>query len=302
MSVTRRIISISCFLFFGVFIACEPKREAERVTVEVQIEAYLSDVELGRELFRADSLIPNNSYQVPFLNAVFRDSVISHSRTFDYSVPRTILYSPVDARGILSIQVLVRDEFVVRSIGIRTGLPDTVITATRTLLRDGWFLKAGANSEPGYGWILWGFNGTVSTSSADPRMPVDIRCETEDGSIFSGDQDMLDEHQEDTGSVVIGEYILIEDVRNILQGDRIYFQGAPSNLSNATRYVTGLTGRDELGIEKSIMTRVTNSVYRDTIKTQNPNNKLWNLVYVEAFRDDQFFFIRSWVIPYRVPQ
>ena len=302
MSVIPRIISISCFLFFGVFIGCESKREAERVTVEVQIEAYLSDVELGRELFRADSLFPDNSYQVPFLSAVFRDSVISHSRSFDYSVPRTILYSPVDARGILSVQVLVRDEFVVRSRGIRTGLPDTLITTTRTLLRDGWFLKAGANSDPGYGWILWGFNGTVPTNSVDSRMPVDIRCETEDGSIFSGDQDMLEEHQEDTGSVVIGEYILIEDVRNILQGDRVYFQGAPSNSSNPTRYVTGLTARDELGFEKSIMTRVTNSDYRDTVKTLNPNNKLWNIVYVEAFRDDQFLFIRSWVIPYRVPQ
>jgi hypothetical protein len=298
-----KVFIVGCsFSFVAALIGCEPKRNAEQLSVEVQIEEYLSEVELGRELFRADSLIPGNSYQVPFLSAVFRDTVISHTRSFDYSVPRTILYFPVDARGILSVQVLVRDEFVVRSIGLRTGLPDTVITTMRTLLRDGWFLKAGSSSDVGYGWILWGFNGTVSTSSVSSPMPVDIQCETEDSSIFSGDSDMLEEHFEDTGRFSFGEYILIEDIRNIPQGERLYFRGTPANASSATRYVTGLSARDEFGIEKSIMTRITNADYRDTIKTQNPNNKLWNLVYVEAFRDDQFFFIKSWVIPYRVPQ
>lgn len=302
ISFAKVFIAVSSFLIVVALTGCEPKRTAEKISIEVQIEDYLSNVELGRELFRVDSLIPGNSYQVPFLSAVFRDSVISHTRSIDYTVPRTILYTPVDARGILSVQVLVRDEFVVQSIGIRTGMPDTVITTARDLLRDGWFLRAGNSSDPGYGWLLWGFNGAVSTSSVNSPMPVDIQCETEDSSIFSGDSDMLEEHFEDTGRFSFGEYILIEDIRNIPQGERLYFRGTPASASSATRYVTGLSARDELGIEKSIMTRITDAQYRDTIKTQNPNTNLWNVVYVEAFRDDRFFFIKSWVIPYRVPQ
>ncbi len=302
VSIAKIFIAVSLFMIVVALTGCEPKRTAEKISIEVQIEEYLSDVELGRELFRVDSLIPGNSYQVPFLSAVFRDSVISHSRSIDYTVPRTILYTPVDARGILSVQILVRDEFVVQSIGIRSGLPDTVITTTRVLLRDGWFLKAGNSSDPGYGWLLWGFNGTVPTTASDARMPVDIRCEVEGSIVFSGDNDMLEEHVEDTGNLVIGDYILVEDIRNVPQGDRILFEGAPANFSSSTRYVTGLSARDELGIEKSIMTRITDAQYRDTIKTQNPNTRLWNIVYVEAFRDDRFLFIKSWVIPYRVPQ
>lgn len=282
----------SCLSLLIATVGCEPK-DVPVVIDEDELIRYMNETEDGRELFRTDSLISSASYQTPFDNAVWRDSVIAHKRVMNANASKQ--EADYGSLGMLKEGVvLVNDQFTVQTT--RT-FPDSVVvdTTVRTVTRDAFFLKLGDDSRPFVGWVMWGYNGIGGET-----LPVNVWMMPDSSQQFFGDRNpnTLNGKLLRLG----GPFIPLTDIRAITDGETIVCSTATANSQIPVRTFQILSFADRSGFTTSGMNKIDRKRYVDTIETPLGNPRLWNIIYFRSYDDQTRRILASWTVPYRVPQ
>ena len=286
-----------------------------------EIRRYLATTEAGRELFRVNGLINNDSYVLDFdPDAIYQDVLDSTRRSLDFDMIDSKHYdtlkqdfgSPIGwARDA---EVTVQDRLYVTTTRIE-GSATTTIQRERTVTRYAYFLKLGSDARDYAGWLLHGYNGNT------PFAPAGLLIEKADHTTFPGDGRALEYFT----SLIINTayqpwdtvgtrntqygYVKLEDIENINEGETLVAisDGVPSRSAYQT-----LSAESGAGFYSIPMSRPDASTYVDTVLTPDPNNRLWNILFFEEFRWPQAdpggepdltqLSVRSWAVPYRVAQ
>jgi hypothetical protein len=285
---------------------CEEK-EVTPIKDEDQLVGIIEDSEDGRELFRADDLVPSEPYRFPGDTTTWVDSVHNSVRTYgismiDESTPVSE-WADWGQLGILREAVVsVTDELEVARYAVNSPgvLPDT---ANWTLRRFGFFLKLGDDSEDFLGWRLWGYNSSGSGSFPLP-LSVDVDYTAADGTplgFFRGDESAYTLRPKRIGTDF--RFLPMADLVSVGGGAQFRIQTSV-RISDpmAPRYFPLLSAEDVDGMSFDVMNQVSREEYRDTVYSPNPNGRLWNIICIHAVNDQTRSHARSWCFPYRVPQ
>ena len=276
---------------FGVLCGCE-EREIPVITDEGQIIQYLTLTEEGRGLFRTDNLIPGNPYLLPYDNSVYRDIVDSVWRDVDVYIDTSRTYD-FGALGHHYIAVAtVTDRFFVTTVGVLSG-DTTRIFGERLVKRYGYFVKLGDDRWPYLGWKLRGFNSLGSSVA-----PVILSVKTADGAQTLAST--LAQYTYDAPGSFLS-FIHIYDINDLNTSDTLIFNVSPRT-GHTVAYYHLTTGATDAGFVTQAMDRIDNMHWVDTIVTPSPNPRLWNIVFVQSFKEPPSFqYMRGWCIPYRTP-
>lgn len=245
-----------------------------------EIQRYLDSTEIGRDLFRWDSLIVPMDYTLPFGSATWRDTVLSHERLtmIDVAKEPTDFGTPIGLKRTADISVT--DIFGVRTRRIYTT--DTnYIDADRIVVRQAKFLKLGSDLEPYVGWVLWSYRGATDP----PRVSTLMKLPNQ--TAFAVDQDRL---------------VKLTDIKTFTDGATLILN-TTSIIQDTLRQPTlVLTAATDGGFVQRNMIEIDRRHYTDTLKTPTNNSRLWNLIFIQTFHDNEFFFTGGYCIPYRIPQ
>lgn len=310
---TRRTAALT-FALIGVLLSqvtwlggCD-ERDSEVYLDADEIRRYIAETEIGRELFRADSLILPDPYLRPGDTVIYSDTVIAVERTISID---TISSSATGdqlanwgALGFLREGVAtVQDRFTV--VTRRMSVPGAAAdTTTRTLVRMALFLKLLDDSYPYLGWDLWGFNGSgAQVGGSQTPLRVAVTIENDQGvelATFRGDEDAYTITPRKIRTSV--PFVEIRQIPITTSGVRFILDTDIRNTLSPARYYALLSGSGPSRISMQMMNQVDRADYIDTVFSPNPNPRLWNIMFIQAINDTINQFQRSWVIPYRVPQ
>jgi hypothetical protein len=245
-----------------------------------EIQRYLDSTEIGRDLFRWDSLIIPMDYALPFGSATWRDTVLSHERltTINIASEPTDFGTPIGIKRTADIKVT--DIFGVRTRRIY-ATDTTYIDADRIVNRQAMFIKLGSDLEPYVGWVLWKYRG-----STDPlRVLTLIKLPNQTASAV--DQDQL---------------VKLTDIKTFTDGVTLILNTTSIIHDTLRQPMLLLTAATDGGFVQRNMTKIDRQHYTDTLKTPTNNSRLWNLIFIQTFHDNEFFFTGGFFIPYRIPQ
>jgi len=300
------------FILLGALVGCEEK-DVPFVVDEDEIARYAVEDEIARELFRTDSMIITDLYTMPFDDsATYRDSVIEVQRLqFDVVFPgrngdgkdangEYILADYGNLGFLREAYVEILDKFTVQTLRFYNGDTIQEIISDRRLKRYGFFIKLGNDSQAYLGWLLWGFNGVRSNV-----MPVKVNLTDSHANSYSvGNQFYSDVSVSSFNGTLLNykrlsNFIPINEGSNLILNTetndagtpvrRVQFVSAAENNGFFTRPMT-YTGTTSGGQFKEV----------DTVKTPTANRRTWNLIYMQSFKSDEFFFLGNWVVPYKV--
>lgn len=287
---------------------CEEEQEVYDVYDYDQLIAYVYEKDDARELFRTDSLIPNNVYTKPENDTVFRDFVDSVVRSFHITTTPSNIEKEFETFGITDdAEVVVEDTFYVRTQrvhGVDTSYADS--TQKRGLTRIGYFLRLGNPTQPYSGWLLHAYNG------GSPRGQAALEIEREDGSIFRGDgfnfEDFRyiqytyvytdDDFYVDTS---VGrsayEYLVVDNIPKVSPRDTLIWLGYQNDQQSAYQLMTVETID---GFVQKRMHRPEPSRYVDTMVVSAGSIRRWNVVLLQEFTVSGRVG-RLWCVPYAIP-
>ncbi|MBD3403426.1 hypothetical protein GF420_11060, partial [candidate division GN15 bacterium] len=230
--------------------ACE-EREVEGILDADEIRRYIAETEIGRELFRTDSLILPDPYQRPGDTTIFSDTVIAHTR--EISIDTIATNASGDqlanwgALGFLREGIaIVQDRFTVvtRKLNIPGSSPDTT---SRVLVRAGLFLKLFNDGFPYLGWDLWAFSGTgnVDPTNAVP-LQVGVTIENDAGvqlDQFRGDDDAYTITPRKLRPTM--RFVEIRQIAVTTSGVQFILETELRNAQSPARYYSLLSGSQE---------------------------------------------------------
>ncbi len=307
MNRTFGLISGALIALVVLLTAGCDERDVEGVLDADEIRRFIATTEIGRELFRTDSLIVPDPYLRPGDTTIYSDTVIALERTISIdTISSSASGSDLADWGALGLLregvATVQDRFTVvtRKLNIPGATADTT---TRTLVRMGLFLKLLNDSYPYLGWDLWAFNGTGTVSSSQTPLRVGVTVENDAGvelDQFRGDEDAYTISPRKIRTTV--RFIEIRQIPVTVGGVRFILDTDIRNTQSPARYYSLLSGSGPDRISMQMMNQIDRATYLDTVFSPNPNPRLWNIMFLQAINDTINQFQRSWVIPYRVPQ
>jgi len=246
-----------------------------------EIQRYIDSTQIGRDLFRWDSLILPTPYALPFSSALWHDTVLRHERTVIIDVDDTAsdFGNPIGWKFAAYARVI--DRYTVRTW--RTYLADTnYLDNDRSLVRQGVFIKLGSDFEPYVGWVLWTFAG----DDVSPVLRVNVTMKQPGGIEHSVSQTGLTRVQFMDSCADGATWIL--NTTSVIPSS----QGQPAVV---------LTAATDSGFVQKIMKRIDIQHYTDTVKTPTNNPRIWNLLFFQTFHENEFFFTGAFCVPFRVP-
>jgi hypothetical protein len=246
-----------------------------------EIQRYLDSTRIAQDLFRWDSLILPTPYTLPFSSALWHDTILRHERKTIVKIDDSLTDFGNPIGKHLAGYVRVEDIFTVRTW--RTYLADTnYIDNDRHLVRRGWFIKLGSDLEPYVGWVLWTYSGGDGTSTLRVHTTMKQPGEVE----HSVDQfDSIRVHYMD--SCADGATWILNTSSNVA--------------SSQPQPAVVLTAATDAGFIQRSMHQIDRQHYTDTLKTPTNNPRIWNLIFLQTFHDNEFFFTGGFCVPYRVP-
>lgn len=304
---------VSLILILGVFSGCEEK-DVPYVIDEDEIARYVIEDVNARELFRTDNLITTDVYTMPFDDsATYRDSVIGVERLqFEVVFPGSngdgkdadgeYILADYGSLGMLREAYLVaQDKFTVQTLRFYNGDTIQEIISDRRLTRYGFYLKLGDDSQAYLGWLLWGFNGVLGNN-----VPVGVNLVDSHANSYSVGSSFYSDRSVGSLGGSFFYYKRLSEIIPITEGSNIILTTRTSG-TTPVRRVDFVSAAEN--INNGFMTRPmtyigTNAdgqyLEVDTIKTPAVNSRTWNLVYMQSFKSDEFFFLGNWVVPYKV--
>jgi hypothetical protein len=246
---------------------CEEK-EVTPIKDEDQLVGIIEDSEDGRELFRADDLVPSEPYRFPGDTTTWVDSVHNSVRTYGISmIDESTPVSEWADWGQLGI------------------LREAVVSVTDELE------------------VARGYNSSGSGSFPLP-LSVDVDYTAADGTplgFFRGDESAYTLRPKRIGTDF--RFLPMADLVSVGGGAQFRIQTSV-RISDpmAPRYFPLLSAEDVDGMSFDVMNQVSREEYRDTVYSPNPNGRLWNIICIHAVNDQTRSHARSWCFPYRVPQ
>ena len=287
-----KISLILCVLaaLVGAMVGCGEKDVPVIVDADELIR-YISESEDAKELFRTTGLINPDSYQVTFDSGLFRDSLLSSTRSIE-----TFL-APIDASSyrdyggtigrVRDASIWVRDNL---TIEVSRTYADTVLydTTELSLMRRGLFLKLGADSRPFVGWVLYGFDGI-----GGGVLPLGIELERSSGTQFRGDYALYtDVHSWQ-------RYIQLSQIDTVTQGSRLHITARKASSVAPTAQLISDYSVD--GPFTRAMHRYDDIEFIDSLsyQTVTGNPRFYNLVFIQYLSDSTFPARGAVVVPYR---
>lgn len=286
-------------IILALFSACEEK-DVPFVIDADELRLYITNTELGRTLFRADSLIVATPFQLPDDTTTFTDRVIDHERSIGIDTTRSDGSGLADWGSLGMVRealVTVEDRYtVVREAVNAPGVPPD--TSLRQIYRYGFFLKLGNDTWPYLGWDLFGYAGF----SGNLPVIVPIQVYAPGGTLIStfyGDNSQLT-----FNGKLVGRSLRFIEIRDLISregGTRFVVNVEPSISAGPTERYFLLTGSHPDRIRTEAMTKLEVNEYVGEIVTPAPNQRLYNFIFIQAFIDSSGAFDRGWCIPYRSP-
>jgi hypothetical protein len=255
-----------------------------------ELTRYILQEPTAKELFRADGLIRTTTYTLPSVpGAQFSDSLLSSSR--EITVLADSIAADYGSLGmLLEAMVQVEDLFTIQ-VTKQEGTATTVDTVERALTRFGFFLKLQDDAAPFLGWSLWGYN-----SLGVFQAPVTVSV-TGGGTTFSGDLSLYTQRPKRVLSNM--SYLLLSDIVRIGKGSDLSLETHSINPDRQVQQVVRLSADGNSGAVYRTMIQVDSTMYVDTLTTPNPNSRLYNLLFLQSFSDQDIIYSRGWCIPYR---
>ncbi|MFQ5498500.1 MAG: hypothetical protein ACE5FH_02405 [Candidatus Zixiibacteriota bacterium] len=273
------------------FLACSEK-DVFTVSQRDEVFRYLADTEEGKELYRTGSLVTPEEYGLPFDTATYRDFQDSVIRVSSIAIEEN-RFVELSFGSFHFAEVLFTDVILGHSERI-AGLDTTVIPFERVITRTAFLLKLGSNSQAFSGWQLHGYG----YSSGPPLM--NLRFEPSAGEILEVRGSNTVELDVD-GSPRLFSFTPLTDIADFAQGAVLQITSTPRNTIS---YGVVASYETSAGFVTEGLAQLGKDII-DTIVTPDPNPKLWNLVVMHAFVkgvDSLPLWVRSWAVPYRVPQ
>ena len=297
---TLRLILIAVFLLtaLGSF-GCEEKEVAFAIDAD-ELRLYIANTELGRTLFRADSMIVPTPFQLPGDTTTWVDSVIDHNRSIGVDTSRSNGAGLADWGNLGMVReasLRVEDSYTVvrRAVNAPGIAPDTSL---RMIYRYGFFLKLADDSWPYLGWDLFGYAGFSGNLPVTVPIAVFAPGGTPLGT-FYGDNSQLTF----TGQIKGVGFRFVE-VRDLIAregGTRFVVNVIPSVSADGAARHFMLTASYPDQIRTTAMTPVGNDEYVGEIVTPGTSPRLYNIIFIQSFVDSSGEFERGWCIPYRTP-
>ncbi|HWR82788.1 MAG TPA: hypothetical protein VN285_05770 [Candidatus Deferrimicrobium sp.] len=258
------------------------------------IAQYLAVTEEGRELFRTENLIPDDTYTLPYDDTVYRDVVDSVWRTISVEIDSLGPYDfgHLGQRHVATAEV--NDLFFVTVIKVLGDVTDTIL-AERRLIRYGFFVKLGDDSKAYFGWKLWGYSSLGGTEA-----PVNLSVRTPDRTVSLAST-MSYYTYRSPGKINL-QYIKLDDIDTLESGAGLICSVASWG-SSTIKYYHTISFESATGFASDGMRRLDDHHWLDTLVTPSPNHRLWNVIFVQSFVPPPGYnFVRGWCVPYRVPQ
>ena len=275
-----------------------------------EIRRYIAEVPTAQELFRTDNLIVSDPYTVPYDSATYRDSVISVTRQqYDVVFPGTnedgkdsdgnYILADYGSLGFLrEAAVVTEDRLTVQTLRIYNGDTLQEIISDRRLKRLGFFLKLGNDSQAYVGWLLWGYNGVYGN-----QVPLYITVKDSQNDTYPGDYNLYTDNPKTLPSSY--SFKRLTDLNQIVSGSKLVISTQTDDPSIPIRRIPYISAEDKNGYFTRPMTYDgltldNRKKYVDTLSTPYEKSGTWKIMFMQAFKDDEFFFLGCWCVPYRV--
>jgi hypothetical protein len=281
--VTRIRILLTALGIAGLvaLIGCKEK-DVPYVVDTDEIQRYLDSTEVGRDLFRWDSLIIPANYTMPFTVAIYRDSVIGHNRTSQIFILDSMVDYGVPIGLKKTAPVIISDVFTVRTRKI-LGVDTTYIESDRRLTRRGSMIKLGSDAEPYVGWTLWTYAGRDTTTF----LSVQTLMKKPGGTAFAVNQTTTRR---------------ISQIDTFSSGVTLILSTTSSSSDTVRQPTLLLSAAVDGGFMQRNMKKIDRKHYTDTLETPTDNPRIWNLIFIQTFNDNELFYTGGYCIPYRIPQ
>lgn len=282
-----------------VGIACSEREVGYAIDAD-ELRLYVAGTELGKSLFRVDSMIVPTPFRVPTDTTLVYDSVIRHERNIGIDTTRSNASGLADWATLGMVReaiARVEDRYTVvrRAVNNPAFAPDTSI---RSIYRYGFFLKLGDDSWPYLGWDLFGYAGFAGNLPV--VVPIDVRASDNSPlGTFYGDNSMLT-----FGAKLIGGGLRFVEVRDLISrgpGTKFNIQTELSTAATPSRYYFLVTGAQPGQRETQAMTQVSREEYVDTVVLPTNRVRLYDFLFIQAFDDTSDEFYLGWCIPYKTP-
>ncbi len=293
----RLIICLLAGAFALVMLVpgCE-EEEVYPIYDEDEIKRYITEAADEPDLFRVEGLIADTPYRLPFDSAVYRDFVDSAVRTIDVQIagPFDFDYLGYTYEALATVG----DRFYVRTQ--RAFGTDTIqLPNERVLTRYGYFLLLGDGNDPFIGWKLWGYN---SLGEFDAPVHLSVITMDKTDTLPANRTAYLHEPVE----LSRFPYVRLDEIDTLKGKVSLVLNVSPEG-QNELGYYHLVSAEGDNGPFTETMTRIDSLHWVDTIKTPADNPRLWNLIFIQTFRNPTQAnrpgqYNRGWCIPYRVPQ
>lgn len=281
---TRSIVAPLAFAIAAILFGCKEK-DVPFVSDNDNMLQYIERTDDGSQLFRWDSLIVPADYHLPFTTATFRDSVTGHTRTVDFgAIIDSNLGVPTGTQPTCYFRVTDVYQVLTRRAG---SVDTTYVESQRAVYRSGLFVKLGSDYEPYLGWVLWAFSGRGAFLDNPATLQVLTTFEVLGQTPVAYNQDQLEK---------------ITTLKSIMNGATVVLRTTSNTPDNLREPSPVLSAASDSGFMQRSMDRIDRDHYVDTLKTPSGNTRLWNIIYIQTFHDDQFFFTGGYFIPFRIPQ
>ncbi len=283
-----------------VYGGCKEKDTPFTTDVD-EIKSLLTKSEMGRDLFRWDSLVIPTDYTVPYDDGTCRDSMLSHRRTIDVAINSKRVYYWYPRGSQTEATATVTDEFTIQT---RRVYSDTTIvdTTDRDITRYAFLLRLGGSGDLYKGWYLWGYNGGGSTS-------IFVTVDPAGGTSFPGDGDIYHQIRSANADFTADSsytfggatYLQYDEIPVITDGEDLAIAAKSKFSGTVKRPLVRISAADENGNFSRNMIRIDRNNSVDTIRTPTVNPRIWNIVLLDTFHDTEFFYTGSHVFAFRVP-
>ncbi|UCC44819.1 MAG: hypothetical protein JSU65_02525 [Candidatus Zixiibacteriota bacterium] len=291
-------------------VGCKEK-DVPFVIDQDELQAYVTTVPQAVQLFRSNGMYPATSYDVPHLDAVYQDKVLSHKTFYGFDLvplrmldgsetPDSILYADYGIMGMLrEAWVIITDEFTIETV--RMFPADTVVdTTNRKLVRYGFFLKLGDDSKEYVGWVLWGYRG-LEAYGGTLRPTVTARMPDTVGQ-YVGDYSLYTVVPRSRSSAIRRlEYIRLSEIPRINNGELLALETEWIGNPQVTKRDYPLVAFDgQNGYVTKTLVKQSRESYRDTLDIRNGSPQRYNFFFMQSFHDDEFYHTFSWCVPYQL--
>lgn len=287
----RLWLVLSCLLLAAFYQSCKEKN-VPYIIVEDEIARLINESYEGTGLFRADHIINPDLYSIPGDTSHYRDSVIEHQRGIKVFISK----NSADYRnfGMLREAIAV----VTDSFAFQRKRSGTITdTSELKLIRYGFLLRFGDDSDPYLGWKIWGFNGLGTT---DP--PTTFRIADPNGTPLQFDRSFYTTSPESLRLDDNLRFQLINDIRNLAPASKLSLDVRNARSSDSSHYFLLYSCESDRGFRtRNLIKLSAPNHYVDTLQIPSHIDNRWNIIYAQLHSDDSTRrVLRAWVVPYQM--